>query len=147
MQRPVHHLLDRLGRQPRLAPRSRRIPPQASDAFGQYRSCQRLTVALLLPTARVIAIIPTRSAEGSTIRARQTTFCGVFRRETNRFSAARSEGDSQMHASVFRMPADLHGTPTMGISVSIRRLALNSQARAGQGGESGRNRTFLVVRT
>jgi hypothetical protein len=72
-------------------------------------------VTLLLPTVRVIAITPTRSAESSTIRARQTTFCGVFRRETNRSSAARSERDSQMHASVFRMTAESHGTPRMGI--------------------------------
>jgi hypothetical protein len=70
---------------------------------------------LLIPIARVIAITPTRSPESSTIRARQTTFCGVFRPETHPSSVARSAGESQTHASVFFMPADSHGFAALGI--------------------------------
>jgi hypothetical protein len=70
---------------------------------------------LLTPAARVIAITPARSADCSTIRARQTSFCGVFRPDTHPSSVARSAGDSQMHASVFFMPADSHGLAGSGI--------------------------------
>ena len=35
VQRLVHHLLDRLGSQRRLAPRSRAVAPQARNAFGE----------------------------------------------------------------------------------------------------------------
>jgi hypothetical protein len=70
---------------------------------------------LLIPTARVIAITPTRAAESSTIRARQTTFCGVFRVETHVSSVVRSPGDSQMLAFVLVIPADSHGLPGLGI--------------------------------
>jgi hypothetical protein len=42
----------------------------------------------------VIAITPIRSAESSTIRARQTNFCGVLRPEIHPSSVVRSAGDS-----------------------------------------------------
>ena len=62
-----------------------RVPSRRSPAMplAKYRSCQRLTVTLLMPTERATAITPSRSANNNTIRDRQTTFCGVFRPETN----------------------------------------------------------------
>jgi hypothetical protein len=72
------------------------------------------TVRLHLPTARTIAILPTLSADNSTIRDRQTSFCGVLRSATQSSSVARSSGDSQMHACVF-MPADSHHFSDLGI--------------------------------
>jgi len=68
-------------------------------------------VTLLIPIARVIAITPNRSADNTTIRARQTIFCGVFRSDTQRSSVARSPADSQIHASVLLISPDEH-TPT-----------------------------------
>jgi len=49
------------------------------------------------------------------IRARQTTFCGVFRLQTHPSSVTRSTGDSQMHASVFFTPSALHSFAKLGI--------------------------------
>jgi hypothetical protein len=46
------------------------------------RSCQRHTVTLLMPVRRIISLVPTPSAVSSTIRARQTCFCGLFRLAT-----------------------------------------------------------------
>jgi hypothetical protein len=43
------------------------------------RSCQRHTVTLLLPVRRMIAVVPTPSTVISTMRARHTCFCGLFR--------------------------------------------------------------------
>ena len=68
-----------------------------------------------MPTDRAIAITPTRSAENSTIRARQTSFWGVFRSETHPSSVDLSPGDSQMHAFVFFISADSHGLEALGI--------------------------------
>ncbi len=90
---------------------SRRSPTVPA---ARWRCCQRLTVTLLLPTNRAIAITPCRSADNSTIRARQTTFCGVFRPETHPSSVTRSAGDSQRHASVFFIPQDSHSLAKLG---------------------------------
>jgi hypothetical protein len=49
-------------------------PPSAAN-----RSCQRQTQVLDLPVSRMIAFVPTPSALNSTIRARQTCFCGALR--------------------------------------------------------------------
>ncbi len=76
---------------------------------------QRLTVTLLLPTAREIAIIPARSAGNNSIRDRQTTFCGVFRPETHPSRVARSAGGSQIHACASCIPIDSHVRPDSGI--------------------------------
>ena len=43
------------------------------------RSCQRDTVILLVSVRRMISLVPTPSAVRSTIRARQTCFCELFR--------------------------------------------------------------------
>jgi len=56
----------------------------------------------------------TQSADNSTIRDRQTNFCGVLRSATQPSSIARSSGDSQMHACVF-IPADSHLSDGPGI--------------------------------
>ena len=90
-------------------PASTRQAPRAI-----YRFCQRSTVRLHLPTARTTAILPSRSADNSTIRDRQTNFCGVLRSATQPSSVARSSGESQMHACVF-MPADSHRFSDLGI--------------------------------
>ena len=112
----LHHPLDRLGAQRRLAPRPRRIAAQPGDALAQDSApASGQTVNLLLPTDRAIAITPTRSADSSTIRARQTSFCGVFRAEIQPSNVARSAGDSQMHAEVLFMPPELHAAGSLGI--------------------------------
>ena len=54
------------------------------------------------------------SADSNTIRARQTSFCGVFRPETNPSSVARSAGDSQMHANVFVIPPESQNASPLG---------------------------------
>src|SRR5512134_3841808 len=46
------------------------------------RSCQRQITDLLLPVCRMSAAVPSPSAVKSTIRARQTCFCGLFRLAT-----------------------------------------------------------------
>jgi hypothetical protein len=94
-----------------------RVPSRRSPGMplAKYRSCQRLTVTLLMPTERATAITPSRSANNKTIRDRQTTFCGVFRPETNPSNVARSAADSLMHACVFCIPADSHTRPNLGI--------------------------------
>src|SRR5512133_117470 len=51
---------------------------------------QRQTTDLLLPVCRMIAAVPSPSAVKSTIRARQTCFCGLFRLATIAASRARS---------------------------------------------------------
>ena len=54
------------------------------------RSCQRHTVTLLVPVRRMISLVPIPSAVSSTIRARQTCFCALFRSLTIASSRARS---------------------------------------------------------
>jgi hypothetical protein len=55
---------------------SRVSPATPSDI---NRSCQRQTTVLPLPTARMIAMVPAPATLSSTIRARQTCFCGLLR--------------------------------------------------------------------
>jgi hypothetical protein len=58
-------------------------------------SCQRQIVGLPLPVCRWISIVPTPSALSSTIRARQTCFCGLLRDATTAASRSRSLGHSR----------------------------------------------------
>src|SRR5258708_5318345 len=54
------------------------------------RSCQRQTTDLLLPVRRMIVAVPRPSAVSSTIRQRQTCFCGLLRSATTASRRARS---------------------------------------------------------
>jgi hypothetical protein len=81
---------------------------------ARYRSCHRHTDGLLLPTARMIDIVPLPAADSSTMRDRHTNFCGVFRSATQPSSSTRSAGESQMHTSAF-IPALSHNPGTVGI--------------------------------
>jgi hypothetical protein len=58
-----------------------------------------------LPTAAAIASAISPSLAKSTIRARQTNFCGVFRSRTNRSSRSRSASLIEIR-SIFRIGAD-----------------------------------------
>jgi hypothetical protein len=60
-----------------------------TPASAKY-SCQRQTVVLATPTARMIATVPSPSAVISTIRARLAIFWRVFPSATISRSAARS---------------------------------------------------------
>src|SRR6516164_4754754 len=53
-----------------------------STPCAMKRSCQRHTVTLLLPVCRMIVFVPMPSAVISTMRARHTCFCGLFRSAT-----------------------------------------------------------------
>jgi hypothetical protein len=55
----------------RVFSRKRPATPSAIN-----RSCQRRTQVFDLPVDAMIAPVPTPSADNSTIRARQTCFCG-----------------------------------------------------------------------
>ena len=61
----------------RVLSRSRPATPSARN-----RSCHRQTEVLLVPVRRVSSIVPQPSAVSSTICARQTCFCGLFRSVT-----------------------------------------------------------------
>src|SRR6516165_10833276 len=65
-------------REGRVLSRSRPAIPARMN-----RSCQRHTVTLLVPVRRMISLVPTPSAVSSTIRARHTCFCGLFRSLTS----------------------------------------------------------------
>src|SRR4051812_46645561 len=58
------------------------VAQQAGDAFGQEPLCHRQTEVLLVPVRRVSSIVPQPSTVSSTICARQTCFCGLFRSVT-----------------------------------------------------------------
>ena len=59
------------------------------------RSCQRQTQGLLLPVRRMISLVPRPSAVSSTISARQTCFCKLFRSAMTASSRSRSPGSSR----------------------------------------------------
>ena len=61
-----------------------------STPCAMKRSCQRHTVTLLLPVWRMIVFVPTPSAVISTMRARHTCFCRLFRSATIACKRARS---------------------------------------------------------
>ena len=79
---------------------SRRRP---ATPCSMNRACQRQTVVFDVPVAAMTAFVPTPSALSSTIRARQTCFCGVFRSETRASSRWRSASPRVMNIPV-RMP-------------------------------------------
>ena len=58
------------------------------------RSCQRQTQVAGLPVADMIALVPVPSADKSTIRARQTCFCGEDGAEMIAARRRRSPGDT-----------------------------------------------------
>jgi hypothetical protein len=68
------------------------------------RSCQRHTTVLSLPTVRVMALVPAACAVSSTIRARQTCFCGL-RSRTIASNRTRSAGVTMMDIPL-RIPQD-----------------------------------------
>src|SRR6266436_9023027 len=61
--------------------REGRVLSRVNPSIPSYmkRSCQRQTTVLPLPTARVMAVVPSPSDVRTTIRARQTCFCGLLR--------------------------------------------------------------------
>lgn len=61
-----------------------------STPAAMNRSCQRHTHVLLLPVWRMISTVPKPAAVSSTIRARQTCFCGLLRLATTASRRARS---------------------------------------------------------
>src|ERR1700722_3397287 len=79
--------------------RERRVLSRSrpSNPSSIKRSCQRQTQVLDLAVRRLISFVPTPSAVNSTITARQTCFCGVFRPCTTalsrRISADETERD------------------------------------------------------
>jgi hypothetical protein len=102
-ERAAHHLAPRaasIGGFPggRVLSRNRSSTPAAMN-----RSCQRQTVVFDLPVAAMTAFVPKPSAVRSTIRVRQTCFCGLLRSATmasrRRRSAAETETETPM-----RMP-------------------------------------------
>jgi hypothetical protein len=111
----VHDLLDRLAGQRSGGLRPGRVPSRRSPGMplAKYRSCQRLTVTLLLPAERATAITPSRSANHNTVRDRQTTFCRVPPRDQP--VQRRPIRSRQPDACVFCFPADSHTRPNLGI--------------------------------
>jgi len=64
------------------------------------RSCQRQTVVFAVAVAAMIEVVPTPSALSSTIRARQTCFCGELRSAAMDSSRRRSASLSMMDIPV-----------------------------------------------
>ena len=81
------------------------------------RSCQRQTTDLLLPVCRMIAAVPSPSAVESTIRARQTCFCGLFRLATTAASLGPNVNDDPL-----AHPPDSHTREAAGIPKGTRAL-------------------------
>jgi hypothetical protein len=76
-----------------------------STPFATKRWRQRRTVSRLLLTAAAIASAISPSLASSTIRALQTTFCGVFRSRTSRSNRSRSAALIAI-CSIFLIGAD-----------------------------------------
>jgi hypothetical protein len=68
--------------------------------------------------ARAIAVTPAPSAHIKTIRARQTSFCGVFRPATQPANSTRSAGDSHVQNSA-SIPRDSHPRENQGILLLV----------------------------
>lgn len=67
------------------------------DDIGGFLVCHGTSVSTLT--------LVSPSAANNTIRARQTTFCGVFRSRTNRSNHPRSASLTEIR-SIFLIPAD-----------------------------------------
>ena len=63
---------------------------KAATPPARKRSCHRQTEVLLVPVRRVSSMVPQPSAVSSTICARHTCFCGLFRSVTMDVRAWRS---------------------------------------------------------
>src|SRR5512135_2232042 len=100
------------------------------------RSRQRQTQVLDLPVSRMTAFVPRPAAVRSTIRARQTCFCGLFRSRTIASKRSRSTSVSEIEAPG-RMP-QTHTRHTSGESpAGLKRQILSTRADCGSiGGES-----------
>ncbi len=72
------------------------VAGETRDPSCMKRSCQRQTTVLPLPTARMIAMVPAPSPVSSTIRARQTCFCGLLRSRMIDCKQALSAGVTSM---------------------------------------------------
>ncbi len=138
VQRDLNHPRNhrRLQRLQRLARLSRPVPAPARPTAHCGGRAASVAVRLVLPSARTIVVTPAPSAHISTIRARHTNFCGVFRSATQPSSRARSSGDSRMHLAVPH-PAGLASGATWNPFVSAgtlvlrRRLKIRSTVMAG----------------
>ena len=69
------------------------VAEQPSIPAALKRSCQRQTLAFDLPVWRMIAAVPTPSADNKMIIDRQTCFCAALRSLTTRSSRRRSTGE------------------------------------------------------
>ena len=65
-----------------------------SKPFSAKRFCQCQTQVLDLPECRMISTVPTPSALSSTISARQTCLCGLFRSLISAVRRLRSAGET-----------------------------------------------------
>ena len=118
-QRLLHDPGNHFRRQRRLASRTGAIALQPSDPLRDWvlsheGYSHRQTDGLLLPTARMIDIVPLPVADSSTMRDRHTNFCGVFRSATQLSSSARSSAESQM-LTLALIPVLSHDIATLGI--------------------------------
>ncbi len=102
---------------------SRRSPARPSRA---KRSCQRQTAILDTPASRMIACVPSPSALSSTMRARQTCFCGVFRSATRASSRRRSEAESEKEIPL-RIPPDSQDTAQTETRDGLNRQVLTTR--------------------
>ena len=110
---------------------SRRRPSTPSCA---KRSCQRQTTDLDTLAMRMIAWVPSPSALSSTMRARQTCFCGVFPSATRAASQSRSEAESVTEMPL-RIPLDSQDTAQTKIPAGLNRQS--STTRTARRGRSG----------
>src|SRR6516162_8730339 len=114
-QRLLHDPGNHFRRQRRLASRTGGIALQPGDPLHKVALLPPpKTDGLLLPTARMIDIVPLPVADSSTMRDRHTNFCGVFRSATQPSSSARSSAESQM-LTLALIPVLSHDTATLGI--------------------------------
>jgi hypothetical protein len=85
-----------------------------STPASMKRRCHRQIVGLPLPVQRRISIVPIPSALSSTMRARQTCFCGLFPDATTASSLSRSPGPRRISVPVL-IPAASHRRGLNGI--------------------------------
>jgi hypothetical protein len=91
------------------------------------RSCQRQTATLLVPARRMISTVPWPSAVSSTIRARQTCFCGLFRSATTASRRARSAASTATMIPL-RMNQIYASEPRSARQIGLLRMILSTRA-------------------
>src|ERR1700756_194868 len=119
-------------------------PPPPPLARSRRR--QRRTVSRLLPTAAAIASAVNPSLASNTIRALQTTFCGVFRSRTSRSNRSRSTALTAIR-SIF-LAQTRRFAPICESCVSNGTLAFRQRDRYQldlAAGRADRNRLFVAV--